>query len=279
MPARRRRGLFPLLIGLPGTAFLLLLFCLPLLRLFALSAEGGSFRPYGEILGDPFTAYIFWNTFRIGLIVTLVSILLGYPLAFALATAGRVWSTVVLICVLLPFWTSMLVRTYAWMVLLGREGVINQVLIWAGLISEPLKLLHNELAVVVGMVHVLLPFFVFPVAAVMRRIDPNLNLAAQGLGASRWSVFRHVYLPLTLPGVAAGASLVLILSIGFYITPALLGGGRVLMVAELIQQEIQQYLDWGRGGTISVLLLVAALSLYALIGWWNRWNQRWQRPA
>lgn len=265
----RRNGL-PLAMGLPGVAFLLLFFALPVLWLFALSIEDGTFAPYLEIAQDDFYTFVLWETFRIGAVVMVVAVLTGYPLAYVMASAGRVWSTVVLVCVLLPFWTSMLVRTYAWMVLLGRDGVINNLLMAAGLIGRPLPLLHNETAVLIGMVHVLMPFFVFPVYAVMRRINPDLLLAAEGLGASRWSAFWHVYLPLTVSGVVAGASLVFILAIGFFITPALLGGGRVIMMAVLIEQEIREFLNWELGGALSLILLVATLAVYALLNRWGR---------
>ena len=263
MIARQHR--LALLAAAPAVLFLAIFFLFPVARLFSLSFDGASFAPYGELVRDDFYAFVVGETFRIGAIVTLLSVLLGYPLAFALANSGRFWSTVILICVLLPFWTSMLVRTYAWMVLLGRNGIINNLLMWLGLTERPLQLLHNETAVIIGMLHVLMPFFVFPVFAVMRRIDKNLLLAAEGLGASSWAVFKEVYLPLTMPGIVAGVSLVFILAIGFFITPALLGGGRVMMAAILIEQEVRQFLNWDLGAALSVVLLLTTLTVYALI--------------
>lgn len=259
-----------LALAAPAVLFLGLFFLFPVARLFLLSASGGTFEPYQELVSDDFYAFVLGETFRIGAIVTLVSVLIGYPLAYAMSSAGRLWSTVILICLLMPFWTSMLVRTYAWMVLLGRDGIVNNLLIWFGIVEAPLRLLHNETAVIIGMIHVLMPFFVFPVYAVMRRIDHNLLLAAEGLGASRWATFRDVYFPLTVPGIAGGVSLVFILAIGFFITPALLGGGRVMMIAILIEQEVRQFLNWDLGGALSVALLLATLTAYALIGLWGR---------
>lgn len=257
----RREGL-PLTASLPGMLVLLVLFAYPVLRLFALSFEAGTFEAYHEIASDDFYAFILYLTFRIGFWVTLASVLLGYPLAYVMATASRAWSMLILLCVLLPFWTSMLVRTYAWMVILGRDGIVNGVLTWLGVIEQPLALLHNETAVIIGMVHVLMPFFVFPVYAVMRRVDPAVLQAAEGLGAGWWSAFWRIYLPLTLPGVVAGCSLVFILSIGFFIAPALLGGGRVLMMAVLIEQEVRQFLNWELAGALSLLLLLATLAVH-----------------
>lgn len=253
------------LMALPGLVLLLALFAYPVLRLFALSIDGGTFAPYLEILTDDFYAHILSVTFQIGLLVTLLSIVLGYPLAYAMANAPRFWSIVIVICVMVPFWTSILVRTYAWMIILGREGVINSVLLTLGFIDRPLQLLHNRGAVVVGMVHVLMPFFVLPVYAAMRRIEPHLLQAGEGLGANMWDVFRDIYFPLTLPGVCAGASLVFILSIGFFIAPAMLGGGRVMMMAVLIEQEVRRFLNWELAAALSVLLLAATLLVYALI--------------
>lgn len=264
MIARRHR--LPLIMAAPAVLFLIVFFLFPVVRLLSLSTDGGSFSPYAELVRDDFYAFVMGETFRISALVTLLAVLLGYPLAYAMSNTSRLWSTIILICVLLPFWTSMLVRTYAWMVLLGRDGIINNLLLATGLIDQPLRLLHNETAVIIGMTHVLMPFFVFPVFAVMCRIDKNLLLAAEGLGASAWATFRDVYLPLTLPGVAAGVSLVFILAIGFFITPALLGGGRVMMAAILIEQEVRQFLNWDLGAALSVVLLLTTLTAYALIG-------------
>jgi ABC-type spermidine/putrescine transport system permease subunit I len=175
---------------------------------------------------------------------------------------------------MLPFWTSILVRTYAWMILLGRNGVLNQMLAGVGLISEPVALLYNVPGVLIGMVHVLLPYMVFPIYSAMLRVDRDLLLAAEGLGASSLSVFWRVFLPLTLPGVIAGTALVFILSLGFYITPALLGGGRVIMIAVLIEQQVRQFLDWGFASALSIVLLCFALLAFFVL---NR--TAWGRTA
>jgi ABC-type spermidine/putrescine transport system permease subunit I len=161
-------------------------------------------------------------------------------------------------------WTSVLVRTYAWMVLLGRNGVFNRWLIDAGIIADPLPLLHNFTGVLIGMVHVLLPYMVLPIYGAVRRLDPAVVAAAEGLGASNWRIFWRIHLPLTLNGIFAGSVLVFVLSLGFFITPALLGGGRVIMIAVLIEQEVRQTLNWPFAAALSAVLLAFTLAVYAL---------------
>jgi ABC-type spermidine/putrescine transport system permease subunit I len=198
--------------------------------------------------------------------VTAICLVLAYPVAFWLSRAGRVGLAVGMFALLLPFWTSVLVRTYAWLVLLGRNGVINRALRDWGWIETPLPLLHNTTGVLVGMVHVLLPYMVFPIYAALLRIDPDLSRAAEGLGAPAWRSFLRVTFPLSLTGVSAGCALVFVLSLGFFITPALLGGGRVVMVSMVIEQQVREFLDWPFAAALSTVLLVATLAIYALIG-------------
>ena len=203
-------------------------------------------------------------TVRIAFVVTLLTLLLGYPVAYVLAGVAPARANLLLIAVLIPFWTSILVRSYAWMVLLGREGTINDLLGWLGLRGdEPVQLLNTRLAVYVGMVHILLPFMILPLYAVMRGIDRTLLRAAENLGAPPWQTFRRVFLPLSLPGVGAGCLLVFILSLGFYITPALLGGQRDVMISMLIAQLVTQ-IRWGLASALAVLLLAVALGVYVL---------------
>lgn len=252
-------------LAIPALVLVLLLFTLPMIRLLMLSFEGGNIQYYERALTDPLYLTVIWRTFKLAGVVTLAVFLLGYPVAHFLATVPRSWALAGLICVVVPFWTSLLVRTYAWMVLLGNNGVINRLLQSLHVTDHPLTLMHNEFGVTVGMVHVLLPYFVLPVYGAMLRVDRNLLAAAEGLGASRWSVLRLIYFPLTLPGVTAGASLVFILSLGFFITPALLGGGRVMTLPLLIEQQINQTLNWAFGATLCAILLVITLGSYTLL--------------
>jgi putative spermidine/putrescine transport system permease protein len=272
---RRSEHAGPLLFAALPLAFLILLFLVPVARLMLLSIEGGSFAHYEKALSEGLYVRVLLGTLQIGLYVSLICLLLGYPLAHFLATASRRWATIGFVFLLLPFWTSLLVRTYAWMVLLGRNGVVNRFLLESGVITEPLPLLYNTAGVLVGMVHVLLPFMVFPLYSIMRRVDRGLLLAAEGLGASSWKTFQRIYLPLTLPGVLAGTTLVFVLSIGFYITPALLGGGKVMMIAVLIEKQVREFLDWGFAAALSVVLLAAALLVNWAVRRVTRSNMQW----
>ena len=255
------RGFWP---ALPALILLFLFFLFPVVRMLGFSVEAGTLDWYAKALGEGLYLQVFWNTFEIALLVTAICLLLGYPLGFMIATTTPLWATLGFIFVLLPLWTSVLVRTYAWMVLLGRNGVFNRWLIEAGVISDPLPLLHNFNGVLIGMVHVLLPYMVLPIYGAVRRLDPALVAAAEGLGASNWRIFWRIYLPLTLPGIFAGAVIVFVLSLGFYITPALLGGGKVMMVAVMIEQEVRQTLNWPFAAALSAVLLALTLGVYSV---------------
>ncbi len=255
----------PLLQGSLPLAFLLLLFVYPVARFLLISVEGGSLAHYDKALFDGLYLRVLTDTFRIALVVTALTLVLGYPVAWFLVSAPPRWATVGLVFLILPFWTSVLIRTYAWSVILGRNGVINRALLDSGAIDEPLRLLNNEIGVLIGMVHVLLPYMVFPLYAVMRRQDATLLLAARGLGASGPQTFARVFLPLTVPGILAGTTLVFVLSLGFFITPAILGGGKVMMIAVLIEQQIRGLSNWPFAAALSAVLLAAALATYGLL--------------
>jgi len=258
-----RSGFWP---ALPALILLFAFFLFPVVRMLGFSVEAGTLDWYAKALGEGLYIRVLWNTFEIALLVTLFCLLLGYPLGFLMATTTPGWATLGFIFVLLPLWTSVLVRTYAWMVLLGRNGVFNRMLVEYGITSDPIPMLHNFTGVLIGMVHVLLPYMVLPIYAALLRIDPDLPRAAEGLGAPRSAIFRRVILPLSLPGVAAGCALVFVLSLGFFITPALLGGGRVIMIAMLIEQQVRELLDWPFAAALSAVLLAVTLLVYAAIG-------------
>jgi ABC-type spermidine/putrescine transport system permease subunit I len=251
-------------LGVPALTLLAVLFAYPVLRLMALSMEGGSLAWYAKALGESFYLEVFWITVRIAVIVTLATLVLSYPIAYFLATTTRLGAELGFALVVVPLWTSILVRTYAWMVLLGRNGVVNKSLMALGIIDEPLALLHNELGVVIGMVHVLMPYMVLPVYAAMRRVDPDLLQAAEGLGAGALRIFYRVFLPLSAQGIYAGCTLVFVLSVGFFITPALLGGGRVIMIAVLIEQQVREVLNWSFASALATVLLVGTIAIYGL---------------
>ena len=260
-PVSRSAG-FP--SAVPALVLLAVFFLFPVARFLAFSVEAGHLDWYAQALGKALYLRVLWDTFEIAALVTVFCLLLGYPLGFFIATTTRLWATVGFIFVLLPLWTSVLVRTYAWMVLLGRNGVLNRMLIDAGIISAPLPLLHNFTGVLIGMVHVLLPYMVLLIYGAVRRLDPAIVQAAQGLGASSWRILWRIYVPLTMNGIFAGCVLVFVLALGFFITPALLGGGRVIMIAVLIEQQVRETLNWQFAAALSAVLLVATLAVYAL---------------
>ncbi len=273
---RRHHGsVMSLLPAVPAMAFLFVLYLLPMALLLVQSVEGGSLIHYEKALTDGLYVQVLLDTLLIALYVSVACLVLGYPVAYFLTVAPGIWPTIGIIFVLLPFWTSILVRTYGWMVLLGRNGIINRALLDSGIIDSPLPLLNNTAGVLIGMVHVLLPYMIFPLFAAMKRIDSGLLAAAEGLGASGWQVFRRVFLPLTLPGVLAGVTLVYVLSIGFFITPALLGGGKVTMVAVLIEQQVRTFLNWGFAAALSAVLLTATLLVYLALRKLLRANLQW----
>jgi ABC-type spermidine/putrescine transport system permease subunit I len=250
------------LLVLPGVVFLVVFFLAPLVIMSLRSVTdppGAGLSNYTRFFADESYLRVLTNTFWIALISTVTCLLVGYPYAYLMTiVSGRV-AGLLLIAVLLPFWSSLLVRTFAWQVILRDTGIINRFLLDLRLISEPLTLIRTTAGVILGMSHILLPFMVLPIYAVMRRIDPEYGRAAANLGAPPASAFIRVFVPLSLPGVVAGTLLVFVLALGFYITPELLGGLRDQMISQLIVQQIQQRLDWGFGTAMSVVLMVITL--------------------
>lgn len=204
----------------------------------------------------------FLLTFKLSLIVTVITLLLGYPVAYFAASISPRWSALVLGMVMLPFWTSVLVRTYAWLVLLQRTGLINKALLGMGLIDRPLQLSYNQFGTVIAMVHILLPFMVLPLYSAMQKIPANLSQAGASLGGSPVHVFLRVFLPLSMSGVLAGVTLVFILCLGFYITPELMGGGKSMMVSMIVSRNVEIYNSWGAASAVSVALLVCVFAIF-----------------
>lgn len=263
MGARALRRWLPLA---PALAFLAMFFVYPLARMLALSLEAkeGPLAYYASIMVSPVYMTVLGLTFKTALGVTVLCVVLGVPTAYLLASLEGTWRNVLLVAVALPFLTSILIRTYAWMAILGRNGVVNQLLLGAGLTEVPVRLMHNELGVYVGMVHVLLPFMILPVYSVMSAIDRRLLRAAASLGASPRRALLTVFLPLALPGIASGALLVFLIAIGFYITPALLGGPKQVMISNLIEVQVIELLQWGFASALAFVLLGATVLLMAL---------------
>jgi putative spermidine/putrescine transport system permease protein len=224
-------------------------------------------RHYAYLVETPVYLRVLANTLRIALITTVACTALGYPLAYWLRGLAVRPRLVALTLVILPFWISILIRTYAWIVILGNAGLVNRSLLELGLIGSPLPFLYNELGVTIGTVNVLLPFFVLPLYAAMTRIDQRLLDAAASLGASPRTIFWRLFLPLSAPALAASAILVFILTLGFYITPAVLGGGRVPMVANMLDMLINTFPRWELAAAISTLLMAVVIGFYLASRW------------
>jgi mannopine transport system permease protein len=265
--SHRPRGQLSMGLSLLLMAPLLLLlgwaFFLPIGRLILTSFTEPSFgfARYHRIWSEALYIQVFLRTLWIAGACAGLALLIGYPVALLMARRGGLFARIATICVLIPLWTSVLVRSYAWIILLERNGLINSWLLSLGVIDQPMRMLYTSGAVLMAMTHVLLPFMVLPVATALKSIPEDLPRAALNLGASRWNVFWSITLPLSLPGVFAGCLIVFVMSLGFYVTPALLGGPRTLMIATLIGQQALELLDWPFAGALSFILLLLSLGV------------------
>ena len=252
----------------PAIGFLAVLYVLPLGQVLPLSVVEPTpgIDNYVRLATTPLYALVLENTFEISLVVAAICLILGYPTAYLLATCRPQVRSILLVFVLVPFFTSILVRTYSWIFLLGWKGIINTTLLAGGVIDEPLELLYNRFGVIVGMVHVLLPYMILILFSVMRGIDRRLVAAAASLSAAPFTAFRRVYLPLSLPGIGSGFLLVLVLALAFFITPAMLGGPKDLMIANVIAYQIG-VLKWGFASALAVVLLVVSIAFLVVTQW------------
>nr|WP_111298736.1 ABC transporter permease [Paracoccus saliphilus] len=209
---------------------------------------------------------LFGRTFWLSAVITVLTFILGFPIAHLLATLPMRKSNLLMILVLLPFWTSLLVRTTSWMVLLQQQGVVNDLLVWMGVIGggQRLQMIYNQTGTIIAMTHILLPFMILPLYSVMRTINPSYVRAARSLGATSWTAFRRIYFPQTLPGLGAGAMLVFILAVGYYITPALVGGSSGQLISNMIAMHMTDTLNWSMAAALAALLLGSVLILYWL---------------
>lgn len=221
-----------------------------------------------ESVGEKRAVYIllFKRTLFLSLLITGLTLILGFPIAFLLATLPMRISNLLMIMVLLPFWTSLLVRTTSWIVLLQSQGVVNDLAVGVGLLADDgrVQLIYNQMGTIIAMTHILLPFTILPLYSVMKPIDPSYVRAARSLGATSWTAFRRIYLPQTIPGIGAGALLVFILAVGYYITPALVGGSDGQLISNLIAFHMQKSLNWSLAAALASLLLAGILILYWL---------------
>lgn len=262
------RARLSVLLG-PGAFWLIVFFLVPLGVVFGYSFA--SRGPYGQVIWrltlENYVRFFDWLYIRvflvsiwIALLTTVICLVIGYPFAFVMARVPRRWRNALLILVMVPFWTNFLVRTYAIMLLLRNEGLINSALQWLGVIQQPITMLFTTFAVVLGLVYGYLPFMILPLYASIEKFDFTLVEAAQDLGANAWHVFVRVMLPLTMPGVVAGSILVFIPSVGAFVTPDLLGGGKVVMIGNLIQQQFLTVRHWPFGSAISFVLMAVVLA-------------------
>ena len=251
---------------LPLLLFLAVFFFLPVGRLLSLSfgGEAGPWEHYGRVASVPAYRVALVTTFEIAALVTLISVVLAYPVAYLMATVPPRLMRLLTLCVLLPFWTSSLVRTTAWIILLQRNGALNTLLTEGGLTAQPIAFVYNMSGVLIGMSHVLMPFVVLPLYGAFRGIDANLVHAAETLGAGPWSLCCRLFLPLTAPGMLAGATIVFMNALGYYVTPALMGGPAQTMIAQLIAFNISEQLNWGLAAALAVAVLGATLMVFFL---------------
>lgn len=255
-----------LLLAAPAVLLLLGVFGVPIALVLSISVTEPALGldNYRLLLTAPGVQAVLGKTFQIAAIVTVCAVAFGYLFAFAMTRVGSVGRAVLLSCVLVPLWASVLIRAFAWVTLLRSNGVVNQAALALGLWDQPLALMRNDLGVVIGMVHVMLPLATLPIYSVMQAIDARLIDAARSLGASERRALLAVFVPLSLPGVAAAAVLVFVTALGFFITPAVLGGGKTVMAAEYINVQITATLRWGLGAMMAAVLLATVLCLFAL---------------
>jgi len=250
-------------LTVPYLFLIFFLIIIPVGWLFYMSFIGRdgsySFENYERMVTSKSYIRIFLTTFKISFLTTLICALLGYPLTYFMSQLSRKWAGICMIGVLIPFWTSLLVRTYAWLVLLQRKGLINNIAIDLGFISEPIKFVHNTSGTLIGMAHIMLPFLILPLYANMRAIDKDCLKAAANLGATPTRAFWTVFFPLSIPGLLAGLLIVFVICLGFYVTPAVLGGGKIIMAAMKISSNIELYFSWGAASALGVVLLVVTM--------------------
>jgi ABC-type spermidine/putrescine transport system permease subunit I len=250
------------MLALPAL-FLSALFILPLLTVvYRAVSQPPGFDSFVAVLSQRTSVRVLIYTFEVAGTVTIACLLIGYPVAFVLSrTRGAVLQLAIAV-VLIPFWTSVVVRTFAWIVLFQRFGIINNTLTSIGLIKEPVTFIYNNIGVHIGMIHILLPFAILPLLSTMQNMDQTLLKAAEVLGANPLRIFLHVYLPLSMPGVMAAVLLVFISALGFYITPALLGGPPNMMISVLIEQYVDRTLNWPAASALASILLFLTVALY-----------------
>ena len=246
-------------LAAPLVAVLMAGFLYPVMRLVVLSFSGGTFDHYRRIFAEPLHLGVLLSTIEIAFMVTIASLILGFPIAYLMTRLSKRLAMVVAACVFIPLWTSVLIRSYAWVVLLQRNGIINELLLELGVTERPLKLIYTHGAVILAMTHVLMPFMILPIYSALCALPHDYIRAARNLGAGPVRAFISVTLPLSLPGIFAGGVMCFVLALGFYITPALVGGPGSMLMATLIGQQTTVLLDWPFAAALSTVLLAVTL--------------------
>ncbi|MEC7763688.1 MAG: ABC transporter permease [Pseudomonadota bacterium] len=266
--AERRDQIWVLSMMGPGLLLMIALVVGPFVWLAMVSLIGSDnqvgIENYVRVFQDSAYAKSLWLTLWMSASVTGLAAVLGYTLAYAISCMPPRLAGLCLLLVALPFWTGVLVRTYAWLMLLQYTGIVNKALMSIGIIDEPLAMMHNATGALIGMFHIMLPFMVFPLYATLRGVDPDYRQAAESLGASRFRSFWSVFFPQTLPGLIAGSLLVFILCLGFYITPALLGGGKTIVFSIALERDVRLNMDWGPAAAVAVLFVASIFLIFAL---------------
>lgn len=266
-PSRDLSSIYGLLI-LPLPVLVLVGYLLPTLGVlgWSFSLPHWGTQNYVAVIDNANLQAVIWRTLRICLLTTAISVGIAYLIAYRWRFATPRGRQLIELFVLLPFWLSMLIRAFAWLVLLRGDGLVSQALLASGLVAEPPTLVRNELGALIGMVHFMVPYAVLPLLSSLRQVDDSLLRAASSLGARRWQILRDVFLPLTLPGVTAASAIVFVFSLGCFVTPALLGGGKAAMLAEYIYVQMFQLSNWGLGAALSIVLMLLVLGCALLFG-------------
>ena len=247
-----------------SVTFLLVFMILPILDMFTKSVvddNGFTWSYFKEFFSKSLYAKILLNTIRLSLIIGLVTIVLGYPVAYLMNRVGPVLRCIIMGCVQIPFWTSLLVRTYSWIAILQNQGVVNVVLQKLGIIKQPIQLLYNDAGVIIVMTYIMLPYMIFSISSVMGQIDKNVIIASRSLGAGKTMTFFRIFFPLSLPGIMSGFFIVFLNTMGYYIVPALVGGQKSQMFSQTIQNELSGVLNWNFASAISIILVMVTMMI------------------
>lgn len=247
-----------------SVTFLLVFMILPILDMFTKSVvddNGFTWSYFKEFFSKSLYAKILLNTIRLSLIIGLVTTVLGYPVAYLMNRVGPVLRCIIMGCVQIPFWTSLLVRTYSWIAILQNQGVVNVVLQKLGIIKQPIQLLYNDAGVIIVMTYIMLPYMIFSISSVMGQIDKNVIIASRSLGAGKTMTFFRIFLPLSLPGIMSGFFIVFLNTMGYYIVPALVGGQKSQMFSQTIQNELSGVLNWNFASAISIILVMVTMMI------------------